>query len=537
MTVRFSRHAAFGAAAALCLALLSGCGGGGGGSPRATPAQASLGYTVAVTSDWSTGSYGQRLNVLDPDNASVLRSIAIGDSNWVITRAVTPGDGGLSHTQLAEAALYYLKDGRLQAINLQRGASTAPRQVSSLAQGCTIAWNVDSNASGQDSWLAVVMAGPDGDCDTALDNTAALVQSGATASSAPIPAPFSPGALLTTSRSASGALERLVTFSLFEGKLVQWLLEPSGPRAIDVVNGGGITWGTPVRWLSPAPGSISQGLVQVGNTVRTLSWSGAVMTLSGPVLSTSTPADQTLSALDGQFLYVVANGDQIWKINAAGAASLLATLDTDDGDVTELRSTASALWVVQADAPRTTLTSVVKASGQTRQVATYTVPAGLPDDIGITLAAVSGERLVYGVPSDVDDDDNASIYVVASATAAPTLLVARSVGGGVRTGPVVKLGQEQDATHLMWCELIGTAPDCTTAGFKSYELATGRLVSLSADASQVWESPEIADLAGQQRFITATRWASNEADTPIGLWQFKPDTAGSLTRIVVPTTP
>lgn len=552
------------AVVAACLSLLAACGGGGGGgkkpnptpqaeTPTETPPEVvpqSATYAV-VLSDAVDTPYGYQLDIVDPSTAQLLRSIRIDQYDaWRTTLSRQQSSDGRSLTYQHEAALYYVYGQRVYAVDLTRGSSTQPRQMSSIADACRILWHVDSDLSGEHSWLAIVRAGNDADCATSSDDAFALIPSNLPATTAADPVPFNVAQLVTVGRNAAGGLESLITFEPVFSQFVHWRLDSLGAHPTSVSNGNGFSANADIHWLGMVPGLRDRGILEINGSLRMLTWDGLGATLSANLASgvVANGSHGLLVATDSTRLYVIAQepGQAIFAFDGTSTASRIAALDATKGDATELLVNSDAVWVVQKDqaAPNapTTLTSFTKSAGMSRQLDHYEVPTGLPLDIGLSLAGVNGTQLVYAKPSDLDDDDPVALYVVDNIGASPRLLAARVLGIGTHQAPTALIGQARDVTRLLWCDLgTPSSPvDCTAARFKGYNLLTGTVTALGqhlvgADASALLDFAHLGNNHGLNAFITTARM-----DYPAGggspsltttLWQFKPDTAGSLSLI------
>lgn len=551
---------------AACVSLLTACGGGGGGGEKPPLRQDTSGeipveppivttpsasYAVII-SDSTTNLYGYQLDIVDPSNAMLLRSIPIDEYDaWRTTLSRTQSSDGRTQTYKHETALYFVNGHRVHAVDLTRGSSTLPRQVSSITDACRILWHLDSDLGGKDSWLAIVTAGTDADCSTSNDNAFALVHSSLPATTAASAVPFNLAGLVTAGRNAAGVLESLITFEPSVGQFVHWRLDSSGAHPTAVSHGNGFSANADIRWLGGVPGFRDRGILEVDGTLRMLTWDSLGATLSASLASgvVASGTAGPLVAADDTRLYVIVQepGQVILAFDGTSTAAFrVAPLDAAKGDATELVVSSDAVWVVQKDlaAPTapSTLTSFTMFSGMSRQLDRYEVPTGLPTDIGLTLVGVNGTRLVYAKPSDTDDDDPVALYAIDHIVASPRLLAARVQGIGTHLASTALVGQARATTHLFWCD-IGTpvAPvDCTAARFKDYNLDTGIVTSLGqhlvgADASAVLDVAHLGNDHGLNAIITAARVdylsGSGSPTLTTTLWQFKPDTSGSLTLI------
>ncbi len=531
----------------VCLSVLTACGGGG---PDKEPeADAPLSASYAVTQSDSTYSiYGAQLDIVDPSSAELLRSVQVDRADaWVTTLSRSLSADGRSLTMQHEVALYYIDSQRVRAVDLTRGSTTQPRQVSSLADACRVLWHLDSDLTGKDSWLAIVRAGADGDCETGADDEFALVHSSTAATDTANAGPFSLPDLVTSGYNAAGQLNRLITFERNEGQFVQW--QPAdGLARSAVTNGGGIPANADVRWLGWLPGFQDKGIVQINGTLRMLSWNDAGATLSASLASGVVPFGPFVAA-DASRLYVVAGqtSQVILAFDSTGTATQVATLNEDKGAATALMVSNDALWVAQKDEAATTtpstLTSIAKTTGDALVVDRYDVPDGLPSDLGLTLVGVNGPRLVYAKPADQDDDDAIGFHVVDSANGAPRVLAPRVQGIGWQQNPTALIGQTRAITQVIWCDIgtPATPTGCAATRFKGYNLATGVITPLgpqmlNADASAVVEYAFIGSQDGQSALIstTAVSYSDNNfvSNVTTRLWQFKPDVANSLRFIV-----
>ncbi|MFY9478052.1 MAG: hypothetical protein WAQ08_10395 [Aquabacterium sp.] len=527
---------------AACLSLLAACGGGDGGGggkkpkpdPQSeTPSSLSAAYEVALSYD------EDYLDIIDPSTANVLSSVPVsGFERWRITLSMSQSSDGSTQTYRHAAMLYYL-DGKVQAVDLARGSSTTPRQVSSITNACRILWHIDSDLTGKNSWLAIATKGTDNLCDTS-DDALVLVNSSMSAVTAPNTGTFNPAGLITTGRDAAGNLQSLITFEPSVGRFVHWRLDSSGPYPTIESNDLPFPASADIRWLGLVPGHRDRGIVQVEGTLRMLSWTSTSATLSPTLISGVVP-DGPFIATDNNRLYVVRALPSPALIAFDGSGNIpppMLPLDTSKGDPTQLMVNGDTMWVVQQDttlatAP-STLTGFNKTTGASREVDRYEVPDGMPADLVMRLAGVNGTRLVYTKPSE-DEDDDISLHVIDNASAAPRLLAGRAFHIGAQAERTATVGQFSDATYLLWCDkgTASTPVDCSASRFKSYNMATGTVIALgqnitTTDALAVLDSARLADIYAQHPLIT-TQYPDGTTTT---LWQFKPDLAGSLKFVI-----
>lgn len=537
--------------AAVCLGVLTACGGGGGGDPAKREDPLSASYTVTLSASTSNGS-GVQLDIVDPNKAERLRSVAIDSRfNWLTTLSRQLSANGLVQTQQHEVALYYLWNGAVWAVDLRRGQSTEPRQVSSVNKACRIQWGLDSDTTGSTTWLAILVAGGDGVCGAGNDDDLVLIHSLDSSTTGPRALPFPVSDIVADGRTPGGNLDRLFTVDRMTGQLTQWLLDANGVQPSVVAGGAGNAAG-PTLWLGLLPGFTDRGIIQIGTTLHRLSWSGANATLSA-ALATVPTQEFSQATSDADRLFVVA-GHHVLSFSGTGGATTVTTLNPGNGVIREVLSSTGAVWVIQQntalpEAP-SALIRITKSSGAQSVVRQFDVPATLPptpllrSSIGIRLVGASGNRLVYSVPSDQNNDQPLALFSVNDQPAAsPTLLVARALGIGTRQNAVSGLAPFKETTHVMWCD-AGTpsAPvACTAPRFKSYSLISNALTLLGAhvrgtDASERLDFAAINNVYGQSSLISSGRVdrvpGTNDANLTTILWQFKPDVANSLTFIV-----
>ncbi|GEM_PF-3532079 len=530
------------AVVAACLGLLAACGGGGGGGKKPPPTPQSeipttttlsAAYEVALSSDQDY------LDIVDPSTADVLSSIRVhGSESWRITLSMSQSSDGRTQTYQHPAMLYYL-DGKVQAVSLARGSSTAPRQVSSITDACRILWHIDSDLTGANSWLAIATEGPDDQCDTS-DDALVLVNSNMSPSTAPETAIFNLNGLITSGRDEAGRLQSLITFEPIVGQFVHWRLDGNGAHYNIETSGLVFPAAANIRWLGLVPGHRDRGIVQVDGSLRLLSWTSTSATLSPTLIAGVVPGGPFI-ATDDNRLYVIRTLPSPALIAFDGSGNIpppMLPLDTGKGDPIQLMVNGDTMWVVQQDttlatAP-STLTGFNKTTGASREVDRYEVPNGMPTELAMGLAGVNGTRLVYTKPSD-DEDDDISLHVIDNVSAAPRLLAERVFGIGVQAQRTTTVGQFSDATHLLWCDkgTASTPVDCTASRFKSYNMATGAVTALgqgitTTDALAVLASAFLADIYDQHPLITA-QYPDMSTTT---LWQFNPDVAGSLKFII-----
>lgn len=350
---------------------LTACGGGGSSDEEAAPAgEAPSDYYLwnVASSNWG---YWHWLAVVDPARPgtpkhSILMTAADGSPAMPRSVGGTRLDPVNQRiTQLGTTRLFYLQQGRVHTLDLAIRHDAAPKQLSSITDGCWI-WNTyPLDAAGEDTWAVVETAGADGRCDDYFDNTYAGVR---TTMNAATPAMALPGglphAMLVLPDEHGRALGLLVhtgnQLRLYDTDLAHGTTVAGG-EAITAIWQVGLLAGERKLYLGVWPDGGSQ------RSLRVLSYSGQAATLGAELMTFESP--QAASARGDWDTHYFADGRRLYKLTGGGP-TLLTSFGA--GDVQQITPTAHHLVVRLRDAGSSTWStwSVAKAGGAPRDLAT-----------------------------------------------------------------------------------------------------------------------------------------------------------------------
>lgn len=522
--------------------IVSACGGGGdsgggGGSattpppPPPPPPAAPEEFLVAGLSQ---ADGPKSFVVVDPAQPSAaLLTVTSADSLLEVSNLTF--DAGLRRTTLGNATMvYYVRNRQLHQASLRKSQATRTQRVSSLAAACTVDdWHPLSYATGDDGWVELTEAGPDGDCSTAPDNRKAFVRSTSPVTTdatmlpsgvrvlAALPDPTSNTLAGFIARDNRGTPSRLSFYS------------PTLAYLGDVAGGMG---GSSVEFMSFVPDAQlrSSAYVKVnGFMLGRLTWSATSATLvsTGQSFNVITTDKQAYFS-DSEATYF-ADGLNIRRIDAAGAAVTLATLDTAEGTVVRLKGLTSGHVVVQQET----------TSGAAR-VFTIAKQGGTP----LRLSPVDWVASVMGL----HEDD--VIYATKPAWAfTPGFRRIRADGSNQRQinfgsylyesqlrpvySSTLPYSSGQALESLVWCELAASESSCRGNGtIKSYDVRSGAITTLgnlSHTGTGVMSSLNVGGwgLSGRPTVLTVTAALASQPGFATDFYMVQPGTANSLVRL------
>lgn len=123
---------------------------------------------------------------------------------------------GSTVSDLRAARLAYVKGGQVYKVNLTRGASNAPVQISSVGDACRIVRAETTDLVSVDDTAVVIERAGDGSCGTLADNVVTVIRldSAATDAGLDIPLALDAGNPLHARTAASGAITGYVSFEV-----------------------------------------------------------------------------------------------------------------------------------------------------------------------------------------------------------------------------------------------------------------------------------------------------------------------------------
>jgi hypothetical protein len=375
--------------------------------------------------------------------------------------------------------VFFVQGGALLQTSLRKSQNFRVQRISSLSSACSVDdWHPLSFSTGDEGWVQITEAGPDADCSTAADNRQAFIRS-----STPVAndATLLPSGVQILQALPDPATNSLVGFIARDSratpsKLV--LYSASLDYVADVAGGAG--WSS-LEFVSFRPGgqlTTSAFVMANGYSLRQLDWSSNSAQLGVGRHAFSSPiASNAAYFSDSTAMYFI-DGLVVRRIDAAGAVSILATLDSADGDTAQLKGITSGHVVVQQGFTR----------AEASQVFTIPKQGGTP----LRLAPLNWVASVVGLNGDE------VIYATKPSFAfTPALRRIRADGSNERQ---VNLGSTPHQNQLvpvfstmipylsaqvldavMWCHLPTGESSCPHSGtIMSYDIPSGAITTLGS---------------------------------------------------------
>ncbi|WOB07334.1 hypothetical protein [Piscinibacter gummiphilus] len=518
---------------ALCGAVLfvSACGGGGdsGASsapstptppPPPPPAQEEL-----LVAGFGFNGPTETLVVVDPAQPTPLRLSTLVDQHLEVSH-LTFDTTGRRITLGSSTAVYYVRNGRLFQVSLRKNQSNQPRQISSVADACSVDdWHPFSYSTGDDGWVEVTTSGADGSCFPGPDNRKVFVRRGTPATDLPTSLP---DGVRITSALPDPASAALLGFIAYDTRAVPSKLALYSPTLTHVSDVVGGTGRLPLELLSFRPGGplTTSAYAKSGSSVVRLDWSASSATLSSLSMPFSITVDIDGNAeclSDDAAMYCV-SGFLLRRLDAAGTVSTLATMANTDGSSVTLRGLTAGHLVVQQ--------STDTSSGQV-----FAVPklGGTP----LALAPAFGQKYVVGVHGNevvystlgssrvirrigIDGSNDRLITILNSGYPMPV---------SNPTVPSVSVGT---LDTVMWCD-VPSAGHCTNGTIRSYDLQSGTTTALgtlshsSADIFSLYVSGW--GFSGRPTVLTASAALMSTPGFVTDFYLAHPGTANSLVRL------
>jgi hypothetical protein len=520
--------------------LASACGGGGdsgGGSsttpppPPPPPPAAPEEFLVAGLSQ---ADGPKSFVVVDPAQPAVaLLTVTAADSLLEVSNLSF--DTGLRRATFGNATMvYYVRNRQLHQASLRKSHPTRTQRISSLASACTVDdWHPLSYATGDDGWVEVTEAGPDGDCSTAPDNRKAFVRN---ASPITTEATMLPAGVRVLAALPDPATNMLAGFIARDSRATPSRLTFYSPTLTYVGDVAGGAGGSSVEFMSFVPDAQlrSSAYVKVnGFMLGRLSWSATSATLSSTGQSFAvTTSDRQAYFSDSEATYF-ADGLNVRRIDAAGATTTLATLDTTEGTVVRLKGLTSGHVVIQQET----------TSGAAR-VFTIAKQGGTP----LRLSPIDWLASVVGL----NGDD--VVYATKPGWAiTPGFRRIRADGSNQRQinfgsfpyenhlrpvfSSTVPYSSGQALDALVWCELAASESSCRGNGaIKSYDVRSGTITTLgnlSHSGTGLMSSLNVGGWgrSGRPTVLTVTAVVASQPGFVTDFYMVQPGTPNSLVRL------
>lgn len=512
---------------------LTACGGGGGDSdsgstgtpPPASPPTAPEEFLFSAMGNSGTS---QELIIADPANPTPLRFSGLVSNSLEVFNLTF--DSNMRRITLGRPTMVvFVQGGALFQASLRKSQPFGVRRISSLSSACSVDdWHPISFSTGDDAWIELTEAGPDGDCSATADNRQAFVRTSMPTTEAPTMLPAGVRILEALPDPGTNALVGFIARDTRTAPARLSLYSPLLAHVADVAGGSGRS---SLEFLAfrPGPQLTSSAFVRSGNLLLQLDWSATAATLSGArhVFST-TPSDYTLHPSDSDAVYF-ADGHEIRRLGATGASSVLATLDVANGDMVWIEGLTSSHVVVQ------------QASSSQRFPQAFTVSklGGTPARVG----PATWSSQVVGIRND-------DIVYQGAPTFSPTLTLRRVRADGTgdqyinamyrgavmpvfsTTMPYLSNGT---LTAVMWCELPFSAVHCATGEIRSYDVQSGAITTLGGltHTGNGFYSLHVNGwgYSGQPSVVTISGTLMSGAGMATDYYLVQPGVANSLVRL------
>ena len=510
---------------------LTACGGGGGDSGSAgTPPPASPPPAPEELLFSAVGNSGnsQELIIADPSNPTPLRfSAAVSNSLEVFNLTV---DSNMRRITLGGPTMVvFVQSGAVFQASLRKSLPFGVRRISSLSSACSVNdWHPFSFSTGDDAWIEVTEAGPDGDCSATADNRQAFIRTSTPTTDAPTMLPAGVRILEALPDPSTNALVGFIASDTRTAPARLSLYSPMLAHVADVTGGSGQSSLEFVAFR-PGPQLTSSAFVRSGNLLQQLDWSATAATLSGARhVFTTTPSAYTFSPSDSDAIYF-ADGHVIRRIGATGSSTVLATLDAANGDMVWIEGLTSGHVVVQ------------QASSNQGFPQAFTIAklGGTPTRVG----PATWMSQVVGIRND-------DIVYQGAPTFSPTLTLRRVRADG--TGdqyinaryrgavmPVFSTSMPYLSNGVlaavMWCELPLSAVHCATGEIRSYDVQSGSITTLGSvtHTGSGFYSLHVNGwgYSGQPSVVTISGTLTSGAGMATDYYLVQPGVANSLVRL------
>ncbi len=462
-------------------ALLGACGGG---SDEAAPAPSAPAPAPSLSpSDFlATGSIsadtseGKTLLIIDPYQPDTVRlSVRLSASeNYLSDTAYHVDLASQTATFGGEAMVYYVKDHQLFQVGLRKSEATVSRRISSLDTGCKVSAIHSQNSAGDDAWVEVEDAGPDGDCTTTENNGKAYVRTNTATTTLPTRLP----AGVTLANAIPNADRTRVGYYLAKdtrGAVPRIALYDAELMPVGQVQGSeGIT-DISLEYSA----EISDTVYAVADgSLRRLSWSNGGVQLSPSIYTLKTGRIQTVR--DRQAFFFL-DGHELLRVAGNGTPESMGTLDASLGEASLYYQTPSSLLLVQSGTTlnsNSTLLSVPKSGGTWLTLATephLSVLGAKGEDVLFTSVRYTwdGERYVH----------TGSIKRIGANGLGEMLITDKTGDYPKHVFPRTSSLSDWFLGGVMWCERAAADRDCRNGSLYQYDTSTGTTIRLGQFSS------------------------------------------------------
>lgn len=461
--------------------------------------------------------------------------------------AYTRDASGTQTTYQGAAVKFFVADGKLFQLRLQRGPLPAAVQISSLVTACSVLSVTAMDDAGEDAWVYLQEAGPDQKCST-VDDGFAMVRSGAALTQPPalvmpsLPTTYAGVRIWPESADAAPVLRdaqgRLLWFRGQEGTgraTVMRLFAAQDLAAGPLDNALGQIFGQ-------HPGKPMRAYVSAADGVRRLTWTAQgtqMLELVVPGLKKATSE----AAIVTDDAVVVVFGTNIVRIPDNGTAQIVGTLQFDPNGSDHATKLVS---VTLAQTPGSVVVAAIngyqqvmgiyaisKSDGVARTLATALDEGGFLD-----LHGTQGEQVLYA--ADIGGLKSPSgpvirqlrIMRVKSDGSGREVVEARASRVGVVESRSPKTAAVVDRVlpeieGLLMCLNASEDLSCTSADLVEYRLAGNTRIHLGKFPALVGTGAQANGVDGlpiRVQFLTAEGQQ---------MWMVRPGIAESLVRVLL----
>ena len=297
-------------------ALTSGSNGGGGNGQ--------VGDYLAYGLTLENGA-SARFHLIDPTAPVPPRlSLTLPNLSFGTSGRFQVQDSGMTGTYLGAPLGLYVQDGQVYQVSMKRTDPTTPQRISSLTTACQLSYQYGLDPQGDNLWLEIDEAGPDGQCATTADNRLVHVRTGSSAGTAATSLPA--GIAATTQLSdETGQLSFILATDRRTAIPKMVLLRPDLSVGPEVLNSNNVQLTR--EWTIGHQNVRSLYFVSSASILYRLDWSANGAVLSLPLHTFSSSNRALVTGQDGVYLL---DDNRVYR-TTGGAPTLLATVDSSLG--------------------------------------------------------------------------------------------------------------------------------------------------------------------------------------------------------------
>ncbi|MBI5926723.1 MAG: hypothetical protein HY836_14125 [Aquabacterium sp.] len=571
---------------AASISLLTACGGGGSNTPSPEPqaepkSTSGNPFTVAETrSENSAGSLVQ-LQIVDLRTGAVARRIPLTTAtflgeypsrSWNVIFGVMVDSDGVGYTVQGPSQLTYIQDGKVMALDLNADALGTPRQLTNIADACTINRDeVHLSPDGRRAWVRVTTQGPDRNCSNQADNLSVLASLDMTATDQAVASGLNSGReIISSLNDAAGLAQGLLVIDRDRAALAVYSNDLKTKLYNVPVPGFAVSGGDAARELIGSSVKARKSLIQLGTTVRMADWNGQTLTLTAPIInnlrSGAANSAKPVTTRDND-RYYLGDGTQGHAINTSGQLLATFSFPPERGDIIEAAITDLGVIVNQTIRSGTGTGPGTGTSTPTATVAAQSallLPASVPTPPIVTPVAPPASTLWSfnkntGTYFELTNS-NSSAELAIESVFGNTVYFSRQSSPGNKYWRDIYKGDAQGgfgpfnmasgvylldhvrdphivaATHqvkqLLWCTAGNATQGCANGNLFSYDTSTDAQINLGT-------LTQASDVVAFNAFGLHESWSGRNSLIQMGvlkaqnsysntLWMLNPGTAASL---------